>query len=160
MIDDLYNIFGNQKDPDDQYSRAVALFFKKKAMADLSDTVLDALYDSEDEKLDREEKRLSIAHKRRALGLPWSGEDYELATNEGLSFTQKGAVAAFGKHIADRIPSPGFLAPPTGRGLMETRFPNTTKVGPLDALLSDGSIIGKGAKHVGKLRGIARWFGR
>lgn len=130
----------------------------------LSDQVADSLWESEDEKLDREDKRLSIAQRKRALGLPWSDDDYEKATNDGLSFTQKGALAAFGKAAADRIPAPSFLKPSTARGLMETRFPNSTVAGPLDALLSDGSVLRKGASNAsriaGKLKGISRYFRR
>lgn len=133
---------------------------RRYAAMKLTDRVTDSMFESEDEKLNREEKRLSIAEHKRALGLPYSDDDYENATNNGLSFTQKGAVAAFGKHLSDRIPAPGLLAAPAARGLMETRFPNKPAVGALDMLLSDGSILSKGAANVRKLRGIAKFFRR
>lgn len=154
-FDDLFST-GNPA-----HDRLLDALERRYARARITDDVTDSLWESDDEKLDREEKRLRIASHKKALGLPFSDEDYELATNEGLSFSQKGAVATFGKHIADRIPSPGFLQPPSARGLMETSFPkNTAATGAMDILLGDGSILRKGASHVRKLGVISKFFGR
>jgi len=134
--------------------RALSTYYKWK----MADRVLDAGIDRlNGPDLDEVEKRLSIRTKKKALGLPYDDDDYELATNEGLSFTQKGAVAAFGKHIAKTIPAPDFLNPSIGRGLMETSFPKTAS--EFGGLLSSG-ISTAGGKYGRGLSGIAKFFRR
>lgn len=135
--------------------RALATYYKWK----MADRVLDAGIDrfTGKDDLDELDKRLSIATKRKALGLPFDDDDYELATNEGLSFTQKGAVGALGKAVADRMPYPDFLSPPKGRGLMETSFPKTAT--GVASLLSSG-VSTAGGKYVRGLSAVSRFFGR
>jgi hypothetical protein len=135
--------------------KALSTYYKWK----MADRVLDAGLDKlGGPSLDEVEKRLSIRTKKKALGLPYDDDDYETATNEGLSFSQKGAVAAFGKHIADRVPAPDFLNPSKARGLMETSFPKTAS-GAFGALLSSG-ISTAGGKYGRGISGIAKFFGR
>lgn len=60
----------------------------------------------EGQRLQREDQRLDIAVKRRALGLPQDSDDLEEAENERLPFAVK--AAGYG---LQKIPEPGFLRP-------------------------------------------------
>ncbi len=150
------NLFGGEDK--NQYDQMASAFFKRYTQAKISETLLDKAWTSSSEKLDEADKRLSIRLKKKALGLPMSDDDYEVATNEGLSFTQKGAVAAFGKHIAPYAPSPDFLKGAPARGLMETSFPKTIAADAGSHLL--GSGLRAGGKYGRAIRGAARFFGR
>lgn len=133
-------------------------YFKTKAMADIGESVLDRVYKSPKEKLDEVDKRLGIRQKKKALGLPYSDDDYELATNNDLSFTQKGAVAAFGKHISKMVPDPSFLPSPGKWFSMETSFPKTTLSHGVEQILSNGLRIG--GKYGRGIGAIGRIFGK
>lgn len=157
----MFDIFGSgpaRNDNERLVDRAIRGFYRTKALESAGDSALDWLIDTDDEKLDRENKRLRNAQMRRSLGLPMSDDDYELATNEGLSFRQKGAVAAFGKHVAKTVPEPGFLTPPAARGLLESSFPKTTKLADAGSYLLSNSMRAAGGKYGGGILG--RFFGR
>lgn len=144
---------------DDGADRAAAAFFRRYAQYQIGSRLADSVIPSSRDRLDEADKRLSIRLKKRALGLPMSDDDYETATNDGLSFTQKGAVAAFGKHIAPYAPSPDFLKGAPARGLMETSFPKTIAADAGEYLLSSGLRVA-GGRYGGAIRGAGRFFGR
>jgi hypothetical protein len=138
--------------------RALSSYYKWK----IADKVVDAGVNhfsggNTRDRLDETEKRLSIRLKKKQLGLPMDDDDYELATNEGLSFTQKGAVAAFGKRAAESIPRPDFLKPPTGHGLMGSAIPKTTSYAGAGDYLLSSCMRASGAKY-GRAAGIVRRF--
>jgi hypothetical protein len=145
MSDFLSQYFSTGNPETDRIMTAIE---RRYMAAKLGDQALDKIWESEDESLDRKQKRLSIMASQKALGLPYSDDDYEKSINEDRPFTQAGVVAAFGKHMA----SPQVPA----RGLMETSFPKTTRsAGAMDILLGDGSILRKGARNVSS---VAKWF--
>lgn len=111
---------------------------------------------SDGQKLDEADKRLSIRLKKKQLGLPMSTDDYEVAENDGKTFSNT-HKAIFAKHVGEGISPPAFLSAPRARGLLEASFPKTT-AGPIDALLSSGMRI-SGASHGSRDLGtIARLF--
>lgn len=59
--------------------------------------------------LDSEDRHLSIALKKRALGLPIDSDDYEDATNNEKSFYSQ-IMPSGVKHGMQSIPGPGFLS--------------------------------------------------
>jgi hypothetical protein len=75
------------------------------------DFLADELYESEDEKLEREDQRLSIGLKRRQLGLPWTDDQLENATNDDSPFWTRSRNLA-GLRTLQAIPSPSLLDGP------------------------------------------------
>jgi hypothetical protein len=111
---------------------------------------------NERERLDEADKRLSIRLKKKQLGLPMSGDDYEVAENNDQTFSNA-HKAIFAKNVGESISAPRFLSTQRARGLLEGSFPKTTH-GPVDALLSSGMRV-SGATHGGRDLGvIARLF--
>ncbi len=128
----------------------------------LMEKAADRFYESPEEELERVDKMLGIRLKRRALGLPMDDDDLDLANNEGLSFTQKGAVAAFGKHVSDRVPAPGFLTPKTTQwfnGGETTSKPLAATVrGAGEYLLSGGLRVAEGGRYGRTIRSVGKFF--
>lgn len=153
FLDDLMGNDGSEAD------RVASAFLRRYAQYQIGSRVADSVLPDSRSKLDEVDKRLSIRLKKKALGLPMSDDDYEHATNDGLSFTQKGAVAAFGKHVAPYAPAPDFLKGAPARGLMETSFPKTIASDAGEYLLSSG-LRAAGGKYGGAIRGAGRFFGR
>ena len=132
----------------------------------MSDSLLDSLWETEDEELDKESKRADIAYKKAmAASLPRSSEDYERAVNDGLSFKQTGVLAAFGSHLANRVPDTREFQPRSA--LADRLFSGTTGRTSNPELANDlyHSVLGRGAKGAknaarSSLGTIARIFRR
>lgn len=145
-----------QADPQRFFGAAFGQYAKYKTLSELGDEAMERLIPSKKKKLERINAELEVQMKRRALGLPWSDDVYEDATNNDLSFKQKGVVAAFGNHVSKLVPEPGFLTPKGGRGLLETSFPKTTKLADAGSFL-----LSSGLRAGGKYgSAIGRFFGR
>lgn len=65
--------------------------------------------ESEDDRLDHENRRLDIRLKQRALGLD-NSDDYEDSVNDDTTL-----YAMTGRHTLQAIPEPGFLSPSKGK---------------------------------------------
>jgi hypothetical protein len=153
------NFFGGDDDDRDPINRAISRGFRELTKYELINKGVDRLFPSSQATLDEVDKRLSIRLKKRALGLPMSDDDYETATNDGLSFKTTGATAAFGRHLSQYVPAPDFLKGAPARGLMETSFPKTIAADAGEYLLSSGLRVA-GGKYGGAIRGAGRFFGR
>jgi hypothetical protein len=96
------------------------------------DIAVDAMWETEDERLDHENKQLDAYIKRKSLGLPMDSQDLEDAMNDDMSFRSKGVLAAFGRKASQMIPDPSFLKPKLSGNLPPTFFKIGTKVGEMD----------------------------
>lgn len=160
----LFDLFDD--DATDPYSKAIGTYFKKKTLHDIGENLADGLFESGEEKLQRQNAELDIKMKRRALGLPMSDEDYEDATNENRPFHTAGVVAAFGRHASPYVPEPGFLQPSRlfDEGV-KMRISTGGVLGKTGSgwisSMADTNLLGKRVKNVSKLgSAIGRIFGR
>lgn len=93
-------------DPHSDVERAIDRAAKYYTRGQAADMVRD--YFSEDDDLEREDRRLSIEMKKRSLGV--NGKDYQDATNNDKSFLSH-SMAVFGTKASRAIPDPQLLKP-------------------------------------------------
>jgi hypothetical protein len=149
MIDLMSIVFG--KDPATNEGRIAADLMASYQKHRALEEGVDWLVDTEDETLNREDKRLGIAMKRRALGLPMTSDDYERAQNEGRPYATSMTTLA-GRHVSQLIPemTPGAAA---GAKMPWASSAPAMERGVINAL------TGIGGKYAGGIRRLGRLFG-
>jgi hypothetical protein len=147
---DLMNtIFGNpETDPGKLAAELGTVYWRGRMLHKLTDRMLP---DDENEALEKLDRRLSIAQRRRSLGLPMTSDDYELAQNEDRPYATTMRTLA-GREVIQLLPE---VAPAQGlAGKMPWASPEPAmERGVLNAL------TGIGGKYAGSIgRGIGRFI--
>jgi len=145
-MDLMQSIFG---DPETDAGKTAAELAKIYWRTSTLEKVVDRfLPDSEEEDLATQERLLSIAMKKRALGLPMTSDAYELASNEQIPFTTRMTGLA-GRELIQKIPDPSLLEPLSGK-LPWMRPAPIAERGVLNAL------TGIGGKYARSIRSFIR----
>lgn len=149
-MDLMTTIFGNpETDPGKLAAELGTVYWRGRMLHKLTDRMLP---DDETEDLDKQDRLLSIAMKKRSLGLPMTSDAYELAANDERPYRTTMTTLA-GRAVSQLIPEGTLLQGPAGKMPWASSAP-TMERGIISAL------TGIGGKYAGSIgRGIGRLFG-
>lgn len=149
-MDLMNSIFGNpETDTGKLAAELGTVYWRGRMLHKLTDRMLP---DDEEEALEKQDRRLSIALRRRALGLPMTSDDYEEAQNENRPYRTTMTTLA-GREVSQLIPESTLL----GKGAV--RLPWASPAPAMERGLL-GALTGIGGKYAGSIgRGIGRLFG-
>lgn len=103
-----YVLGGDSSDPEQQLiNKALGSYYRTRFVENAGEQVLGRVFGG-GRNLQDEDTKLSIAMKKRALGLPLDDDDYETASNDELPF-KTSSVTLAGRKVEQLIPEPGFL---------------------------------------------------
>lgn len=147
---DLMNtIFGDpETDPGKLAAELGTVFWRGRMLHKLTDRMLP---DDEEEALAKMDRRLSIAQRRRSLGLPMTSDENELAQNENRPYATTMRTLA-GREVMQLLPEVGPSRPLPGKMPWASPAPAMER-GVLNAL------TGIGGKYAGSIgRGLSRFI--
>lgn len=137
---------GDPEDPQQQLiNKGLGTFYRAKFAHDIADRAINRFFPTQREELQDEDMRLSIAQRKRAMGIPLDDEDYQYAVNNEIPFKTM-APTLFGPEVEQLIPSPGFLKN-TARVARPNRSILRTVFQASSGATNDGSTLRTIAKY-------------